>query len=99
VVFKPQAVFASAAAAQAEELRARVFDIRYQIDPRHPDYLSAVVVVLTADQPAPASLHVRFPAHGPVWYSCRAAGSTWTCATPDAPALDGLNQMELSGAR
>ncbi len=96
VIFKPQDAFASAAAAQAEEPRARISDTHFQADPRDPAYLLAVEVILTADQPAPSSLKVRLPDHGAQWYPCRAAGSTWICATPDAPALASLNQIELA---
>jgi len=49
-IFKPQDAFASTAVAQAEEIRARVYDIPYQVDPRGPEYISAVEGILTADQ-------------------------------------------------
>ena len=99
IAFKPQDAFASAAAAQAEGLHARVSDIRYQIDPDSPKHLAAVVLTFTPGQPAPASLSVRIPSHGAQWYSCRVLGSSWICATPDAPALADVIQIELAGGR
>jgi hypothetical protein len=96
--FAPGTVFGDSSLAPTTTVSTAISNVHYSLHAADPTRVEAVQFSLAATDAAGQgkALRIKLASASSTWYPCAQVDDGYRCATPDAPAVRDIDQLQLS---